>query len=287
MTNIGTGRIASGTIGNPAAVVGSSDTWILRPIADDKQTFSGVTPAGPGWSTQDDPTSIAGTPDLTDYIESSTDSQIARFELPDVDIGTRTVSTVNLWCYATIPTGHSLSISFQNVSSGGTFTKPGGAGGFTGWFGVSVSGMTAADVKSLRLQVQLAETSATASFTRVYACYAEVNLVSESDTTPPTPNIVSVDRTSISGVSGFDAAIVTWTSSEAFQHYKLKVVSSGLDVHTAGTLIEQDQNPAAGGTAGTEYASTITEAELIAASPAEGAKIVKLFVQDLAGNWST
>lgn len=107
------------------------------------------------------------------------------------------------------------------------------------------------------------------------------------DTVAPTASIVSVSRTKTSRVAGYDATDVVWTSDEDFVAYQLRVVSSASDPVTSGALIEQDQNPAGGGTAGVQYTSTITEAELETASAADGSKLIKLFVQDAAGNWST
>lgn len=109
---------------------------------------------------------------------------------------------------------------------------------------------------------------------------------SSSDVTAPVPNIVSTSRAIISHVSGYASTDIVWTSNEDFQAYQLRVVANSSDDVTTGTLIEQNQSPTAGGTANTQYTSTITDAELVAASPADGSKMIKLFVQDLAGNWS-
>lgn len=105
----------------------------------------------------------------------------------------------------------------------------------------------------------------------------------ESDTTPPISNITSTTNTKISAHS--DSVDVTWTSDEDFVSYQLRVVPLTTSAYTEGTLIEQDQNPAAGGTAATPYTSTITYPEITAAAPGGG--IVKLFTRDAAGNWSS
>lgn len=108
------------------------------------------------------------------------------------------------------------------------------------------------------------------------------------DTTPPTPDIIAgPTRSRISRVAGRDSFDLTWQASENFQHYKIKVVPATNSPHTAGTLIEEDVDPTSGGTGATSYNATITDDELVAADPGEGSKIVKVFVQDIAGNWST
>ena len=107
------------------------------------------------------------------------------------------------------------------------------------------------------------------------------------DVIAPTANIVSTTRSKISAVTGFDSTDIVWTADEAFQAYQFRVVADASDPYTSGVQLEANQNPAAGGAALTEYTSTITDDEVIAASPAEGVKLVKLFVQDSAGNWST
>lgn len=100
------------------------------------------------------------------------------------------------------------------------------------------------------------------------------------------PNIVSTSRTKISRVTGFDSTDVVWTSNINFTGYQFRVVQSSSDPVTQGVQLEINQNPAAGGTANTEYTSTITDDEVEAVSPAEGAKLVKLFIQNEAG-WSS
>lgn len=104
----------------------------------------------------------------------------------------------------------------------------------------------------------------------------------------PTVTLISETRTTISRVSPYDLTDVTWQADGDFSAYQLRVVPSSISDVTAGTLIEQDQNPPAGGSANTQYVSTITDAELEAASAGEGAKLVKLFVLGAAtGDWST
>lgn len=102
---------------------------------------------------------------------------------------------------------------------------------------------------------------------------------------PLVANLVSQTRTRISRVAGFDQTDVVWSSNLAFTGYQFRVVAADTDPVTAGVQVELNQSPAAGGASGTQYTSTLTDAEIEAVSPAEGAKIVKLFVQNATG-WS-
>lgn len=102
-----------------------------------------------------------------------------------------------------------------------------------------------------------------------------------ADTTPPIPNVTSVATTKISRVVGKDAANVTFTADENFVEYEVRRVpltTSG----RVGTLIET-----AVVSARTSHTITITDDELIAASGTEGSNLLKVFVKDAAGNWST
>lgn len=107
------------------------------------------------------------------------------------------------------------------------------------------------------------------------------------DTTLPIPNILSgPTRSKISRVSGQDSFTFTWNSDEDFVEYKIKVVPGPTSPHTVGTLVEANENPASGGTAGTVYTATVTDDEVVSADPADGQKIIKVFIRDSAGNWS-
>ncbi len=108
-----------------------------------------------------------------------------------------------------------------------------------------------------------------------------VTVVGAANTT-----IVSTTRTRISHVAGFDSTDIVWTSDTDFTAYQFRVVGDASDPFTQGVQLETNQSPAAGGTAATEYTSTITDDEVEAVSPAEGAKLVKLFVQNASG-WSS
>lgn len=145
---------------------------------------------------------------------------------------------------------------------------------FNTWRKDNLSGNTAADSS-----LGIASTHGAYAFKGI--------LFVPADVTPPVPTVVSNSVSKISAQATKDSTVVTWSSNEDFISYMLRVVPSSSSLYTEGSLIEQDQSPSAGGTAGTQYTSTITQAELAAASPGDGTKIVKLFTRDAVGNWST
>jgi hypothetical protein len=111
------------------------------------------------------------------------------------------------------------------------------------------------------------------------------------DTTSPVSTIsVAFAPTKISKVATFDASTGSFQADTAIAAWKVKVVPATNSVHSAGTTI-----PTAGGSVNTTGGSlaattnqsvTINGTDLEAASAGDGSKIVKVFVQDLAGNWS-
>lgn len=111
------------------------------------------------------------------------------------------------------------------------------------------------------------------------------------DTTAPVITIsAGPDAAKISKVAGKDTSVVQWSSDSALQAYKVKVVPNTNSLENAGTVI-----PAAGGStnvtggavaAGTTITTSINGTDLESASAGDGTKIVKVFGQDLAGNWS-
>lgn len=103
-----------------------------------------------------------------------------------------------------------------------------------------------------------------------------------SDTIAPTLTVGIPSAAKMSRVPGKDSIDIPWSVNEDFQAYKVKIVPADNSIHTEGTLIESG----GAGTAGNIYTATITDDEFVAAG-ATGAHIVKLFVQDAAGNWST
>lgn len=110
------------------------------------------------------------------------------------------------------------------------------------------------------------------------------------DTTVP---VVTLDSgptpAKVSTVATKDSSIATWHSDADFQAYKVKVVPSTSSIHSAGVQIPTTAGSTfvsgGAGTAATTMTTTIKGADLQTAG-AEGGNIVKVFVQDLAGNWS-
>ena len=111
------------------------------------------------------------------------------------------------------------------------------------------------------------------------------------DTTGPTVTIVGPDVSKISKVSGFNVCAFSFSASEIINQWTVRVVPSVSSVYTAGTQI-----PTTGGSTNmsgsTQTAKdaaincTIYGADLETASSGDGAKIIKVFVKDIAGNWS-
>lgn len=117
------------------------------------------------------------------------------------------------------------------------------------------------------------------------------------DTTAPVITLIAgPDATRISKVAGKDVSVIQWKSDSALQAYKIKVVPStsslqgaGTTIPTAGGSTNMSQTGAGGAqvlAADTTVTSTIHGADLESASAGDGAKTVKVFGQDLAGNWS-
>ena len=111
------------------------------------------------------------------------------------------------------------------------------------------------------------------------------------DSTVPVVTIVGPDVSKISKVSGYNVSAFSFSASEAFNEWSVRVVPATSSLHTAGTEI-----PTTGGStnmhgttqtaASTAIECTIYGADLETASSGDGAKIIKVFVKDLTGNWS-
>lgn len=99
----------------------------------------------------------------------------------------------------------------------------------------------------------------------------------------PTPARISKQATK-------DTASVTWAPNEAIQAFKVKAVANASSLHSTGTQLPTtagSTNVSGGAVgAGVAVTTTIKGADLETASAGDGAKDVKVFVQDLAGNWS-
>lgn len=111
------------------------------------------------------------------------------------------------------------------------------------------------------------------------------------DTTKPIPSItVGPDVTKVSKIATKDTIQLSFQSDQAIVAWKVKAVASTSDTESMGTQIPTtagSTNVTGGALAATtNQAVTIKAADLETASPGDGAKIVKVFVQDAAGNWS-
>lgn len=111
----------------------------------------------------------------------------------------------------------------------------------------------------------------------------------------PVVTVTGPDKSKISKVAGFDAAVISFMANMAFVEYKVCVVPAENSLVDAGALI-----PVAGGsinTSGTQTAEspfpadtainvTINGTDLESASGGDGTKIVKVFVKDDRDIWS-
>jgi hypothetical protein len=113
------------------------------------------------------------------------------------------------------------------------------------------------------------------------------------DTDSPAVSVTDpVDRGRISAHDDdCGTAHFSWTANQSFSHYEVRVVPTTGSPHTAGSPI-----PATGGslnvsgdgtfTSGSPITTTVRGADLRAASPGDGPKVVKVFVRNGAGAWS-
>lgn len=120
---------------------------------------------------------------------------------------------------------------------------------------------------------------------------AAVSAAVTLDSTKPAATVTGPDVSAVSKLSGYSAASFSFVSDSAFTEYKVKVVPAISSLHSAGTAIGTSNgsvNMAGSGSfaANTAIACTITGGDLEAASSGDGVKIVKVFVKDVAGNWS-
>lgn len=113
------------------------------------------------------------------------------------------------------------------------------------------------------------------------------------DTAVPTVTVTGPDKATISKVSGFDMAVVNFMSDISFEEYKVCVVPSTSSTQESGTIIQTTNGSVnTSGNAGSYPADTnievkINGADLEVASSGDGLKIIKVFVKNAAGTWST
>lgn len=128
--------------------------------------------------------------------------------------------------------------------------------------------------------------------------YNESSVVSASislDTTLPTVVISGVDTNKISKKVGKNIMSFSFTATDmsgvSFAEYKVMVVSGEGSAHDTGVVIPTTNgstNMSGVGTfsTNTPINCTINGSDLETASSGDGEKCIKVFVKDLAGNWS-
>lgn len=115
------------------------------------------------------------------------------------------------------------------------------------------------------------------------------------DTTMPVVTVGTPSVSKISKVAGFRTATCTFQADTVFDEYQVRVVPATGSIVSAGTLIPttngsiNTSGSAGGYPATTNITVTIDGRDLETASGGagnDGTKIVKVFVQDVADNWS-
>lgn len=100
------------------------------------------------------------------------------------------------------------------------------------------------------------------------------------------------NRSRISNHPPLDSVLFAWSANRPFVHYEVRVVPSTGSPFGAGVLL----GSASGSThvsgtgsfdAGSPISTTIEGLDLQAASPGDSSKIIKVFVQDAGGVWSS
>ena len=113
------------------------------------------------------------------------------------------------------------------------------------------------------------------------------------NTAVPTVTVTGPDKSTISKVVGFDMAVINFMSDIAFEEYKVCVVPATSSTQESGTQIPttngsvNTSGSAGGYEADTNIEVKINGSDLEAASSGDGVKIVKGFVKNAAGTWST
>lgn len=121
---------------------------------------------------------------------------------------------------------------------------------------------------------------------------AAVSATTILDTVGATVTIVGPDVAKISKVSGHNVSSFSFSADEPFAEWTVRVVPATSSNHSAGTEI-----PTTGGSTNMHGSvqtaedvavnCTIYGADLESASSGDGVKVIKVFVRDLNGNWST
>jgi len=120
---------------------------------------------------------------------------------------------------------------------------------------------------------------------------SEVTVTIALDTSAPVITITGPDVSTVSEVAGFDTSIFSFSSDSAFVEYKVKAVPATSSDNSAGVLIPTTAGSINTSNTGTFAASTpisvtLKASDVKTASAGDGAKIIKVFAKDDAGNWS-
>lgn len=112
------------------------------------------------------------------------------------------------------------------------------------------------------------------------------------DQSMPVVTITNPDVPKISKIPNKNVASFSFTSDSAFKEYKVKVVSSSGASHDTGSVIPMTAGSTKMSGTGDFAINTpidcqINGTDLEAVSSGDGTKIIKVFVKDEAGNWSS
>lgn len=119
---------------------------------------------------------------------------------------------------------------------------------------------------------------------------ASFSATTNLDTTGAVVTITGPDVDTISKVNGYNVATFAFSVDTDVVAWEVRVVPASGSTHTTGVVIgEENGSTNMTGTslkANTAVSCTINGADLETASSGDGAKIIKVFVRDAAGNWS-
>ena len=104
-----------------------------------------------------------------------------------------------------------------------------------------------------------------------------------TDTTPPLPNVGAPSLPRISRQPGKDSTDIPVTTDEQVDAYEARIAPTTDATRAQGVLLKSASIAAT-----SSFIVSITDDDIIAAEGAviEGDKIIKVFVKDIAGNWS-
>lgn len=122
--------------------------------------------------------------------------------------------------------------------------------------------------------------------TPVFGSYIDYN-----PALPSVSMVVAPLVTKVSLVAGHDEVTFSWECNLAFVHYEVRVMPTSASPYYGGSpLVSVSGSVNVMGTgsfpATTPITTTIKAADLNAASPGDGPKIIKVFVLDALGHWS-